>query len=167
MSETAKKKLQLWVDENQRDTLTLRFRVEKTLLSGESDFQYIDIVEDRLPLLQLADSQGSIRVADVAGAGLGSVPDAVRRESHTVAIRSDWAVVSDGASGLVAVGRDTASSRTDPVDEVARAAGRRSGSGMPGRGEPGDVWVWRSWRCGSLGDQTTSSRTPPKRRSLP
>jgi len=45
MSETAKKKFQLWVEENHRDTLTLRFRVEKTLFSGESDFQHIDIVE--------------------------------------------------------------------------------------------------------------------------
>jgi spermidine synthase len=45
MSETAKKKLQLWVEENHDDFLTLRYRVEKTLFSGESDFQHIDIVE--------------------------------------------------------------------------------------------------------------------------
>ena len=45
MSETAKKKLRLWVEENHDDILTLRYRVEKTLFSGESDFQHIDIVE--------------------------------------------------------------------------------------------------------------------------
>ena len=45
MSETAKKKLQLWVEERHEDILTMRYRVEETLFSGESDFQHIDIVE--------------------------------------------------------------------------------------------------------------------------
>jgi spermidine synthase len=45
MTETAKKKLQLWVEEHHEDFLTMRYRVEKTLFSGESDFQHIDIVE--------------------------------------------------------------------------------------------------------------------------
>jgi spermidine synthase len=45
MSETAKKKLQVWVEEHHEDILTMRYRVERTLFSGESDFQHIDIVE--------------------------------------------------------------------------------------------------------------------------
>jgi len=45
MTETAKKPLELWVEENHRDFLVMRYRVERSLFSGESDFQHIDIVE--------------------------------------------------------------------------------------------------------------------------
>ena len=45
MSETAKKRLDLWVEENHQEMLGLRYRVRRTLFSAESDFQQIDIVE--------------------------------------------------------------------------------------------------------------------------
>jgi spermidine synthase len=45
MTETAKKKLDLWVEEQHQDILTTRYRTRRTLFSGESDFQQIDIVE--------------------------------------------------------------------------------------------------------------------------
>jgi spermidine synthase len=45
MTETAKKPLALWIEENHRDFLVMRYRVERSLFSGESDFQHIDIVE--------------------------------------------------------------------------------------------------------------------------
>jgi len=45
MSETAKQSLSLWVEEVHQETLGMRFRVKRTLFSGESEFQQIDIVE--------------------------------------------------------------------------------------------------------------------------
>jgi len=39
--------MELWIEERQEDILGMRFRVEKTLFSGKSDFQQIDIVETR------------------------------------------------------------------------------------------------------------------------
>ena len=45
MTETAKQALQLWVEEHHQDNLQLRYRTLRTLFSGESDFQQIDLVE--------------------------------------------------------------------------------------------------------------------------
>jgi spermidine synthase len=45
MPDTAKKPLSLWVEELHDDVLGLRYKVKRTLFSGESEFQRIDIVE--------------------------------------------------------------------------------------------------------------------------
>lgn len=45
MTDTAKRPLSLWVEELHQETLGLRYKVKRTLFSGESDFQQIDIVE--------------------------------------------------------------------------------------------------------------------------
>jgi spermidine synthase len=45
MTQTAKQRLQLWVHEEHRDILQMRYRASRTLYSEESDFQRIDIVE--------------------------------------------------------------------------------------------------------------------------
>jgi spermidine synthase len=45
MTPTAKQRLRLWVHENYKEILQVGFRVERTLFSGESEFQRIDIVE--------------------------------------------------------------------------------------------------------------------------
>lgn len=45
MSETAKRPLNLWVEELHHGTLGLRYKVKRTLFAGESDFQHISIVE--------------------------------------------------------------------------------------------------------------------------
>lgn len=45
MTESAKNKLDLWAEEQHQDILQLRYRVERTLFSEESEFQQIDIVE--------------------------------------------------------------------------------------------------------------------------
>jgi spermidine synthase len=45
MTDTAKRTLDLWVEEQHQDTLRLGYKVKRTLFSGESDFQQIDIVE--------------------------------------------------------------------------------------------------------------------------
>jgi len=45
MTQTTKKPLDIWVEEIHQDILGMRYRVKKTLFSGESDFQRIDIVE--------------------------------------------------------------------------------------------------------------------------
>lgn len=45
MTLTAKSRLRLWVHENLRDILQMRYRVSRTLYSEESDFQHIDIVD--------------------------------------------------------------------------------------------------------------------------
>jgi spermidine synthase len=45
MALTAKQPLNLWVEELHQDVLGLRYKVKKTLFTGESRFQQIDIVE--------------------------------------------------------------------------------------------------------------------------
>jgi len=45
MVDTAKQRLDLWATEKHRDELELRYRVDRILFSGESEFQRIDIVE--------------------------------------------------------------------------------------------------------------------------
>ena len=45
MTLTAKSRLRLWVHEDHRDILQMRYRVSRTLYSEESDFQHIDIVD--------------------------------------------------------------------------------------------------------------------------
>ena len=45
MADTAKRPLGLWVEENHQTVLGLRYRVKRSLFSGESRFQRIDIVE--------------------------------------------------------------------------------------------------------------------------
>jgi len=45
MTDTAKRHIDLWVEERHEDFLTQRYRVTRTLFSGESEFQRIDIVE--------------------------------------------------------------------------------------------------------------------------
>jgi len=45
MTETAKQRLQLWAEEMHQENLGLRYKVRRSLYSGESDFQQIDIVE--------------------------------------------------------------------------------------------------------------------------
>lgn len=45
MTETAKKDLDLWVEERQQEILGIRYRVSRTLYSAESPFQRIAIVE--------------------------------------------------------------------------------------------------------------------------
>ena len=45
MASSAKRPLELWVEELHQGSLGQRYRVKRTLFSGESDFQRIDIVE--------------------------------------------------------------------------------------------------------------------------
>lgn len=45
MTETAKQRLELWVEELHQKQLGLRYKVRRTLYSGESDYQQIDVVE--------------------------------------------------------------------------------------------------------------------------
>jgi spermidine synthase len=45
MADTAKKRLELWVEEMHQEMLGLRYRVRRTLFSGESAFQQIDVVD--------------------------------------------------------------------------------------------------------------------------
>lgn len=45
MTDSAKNKLELWAEEQHQGILQLRYRVERTLFSEESEFQQIDIVE--------------------------------------------------------------------------------------------------------------------------
>ena len=45
MTETAKSKLNLWATESHQGNLEMRYRVKRTLFSGVSEFQHIDIVE--------------------------------------------------------------------------------------------------------------------------
>jgi spermidine synthase len=45
MTDTAKHRLELWAEEMHQEQLGLRYRVRRTLYSGESDFQRIDVVE--------------------------------------------------------------------------------------------------------------------------
>ena len=45
MTDSSKKPLELWVEENHQGVLGLRYKVKRTLFSGESDYQRIDIVE--------------------------------------------------------------------------------------------------------------------------
>ena len=47
MTETVKQELELWAEENHQDQLSLRYKVSRTLYSGESDFQRVDVVETR------------------------------------------------------------------------------------------------------------------------
>ena len=45
MSDSAKQRLELWAEELHQNYLGLRYKVRRTLYSGESDFQQIDVVE--------------------------------------------------------------------------------------------------------------------------
>jgi spermidine synthase len=45
MTDDASKKLPSWIEEYHRDVLSFRYRVDKVLFRGQSDFQRIDIVE--------------------------------------------------------------------------------------------------------------------------
>ena len=45
MTLTAKSRLRLWVHEDHRDILQMRYRVSRTLYSEESEYQHVDIVE--------------------------------------------------------------------------------------------------------------------------
>jgi spermidine synthase len=45
MADSEKKPLGLWVEEFHRDAMAVRYRVKRTLFSGESEYQQIDIVE--------------------------------------------------------------------------------------------------------------------------
>ena len=45
MTDSAKHRLELWAEELHQDQLGLRYKVRRTLYSGESDFQQIDVVE--------------------------------------------------------------------------------------------------------------------------
>jgi len=45
MSDSSKKALDVWAEEVHEDILTLGYRVKRTLFSGESEFQRIDVVE--------------------------------------------------------------------------------------------------------------------------
>ncbi len=45
MTETAKKHLSLWAEEEYQGILELRYRIERTLFSGESEFQRVDVVQ--------------------------------------------------------------------------------------------------------------------------
>ena len=45
MTDTAKQRLELWAEELHQEQLGLRYKVRRTLYSGESDYQQIDVVE--------------------------------------------------------------------------------------------------------------------------
>jgi len=45
MTDNAKKPLQIWAEEVHPGGLTMRFRLKRTLFSGESEFQRVDVVE--------------------------------------------------------------------------------------------------------------------------
>jgi spermidine synthase len=47
MTDTAKTPLELWAEEIHQDNLGMRYRVARTLYSGESEFQRIDVVETK------------------------------------------------------------------------------------------------------------------------